>query len=228
MLYLSKKDLYERVERFRRLIGINDSAYPLDIFDLCQNKLSNIAIGKVNFKTNDLRGMAFISNNLQRENHVILVNANKTQAEINYHGTHELMHIAIQNNSGVQAFKCYDKVKPTQDFYTEWQANEGAAEFLVPYKLLLPRLKENYNKLQEDFGTYYFCENCSLLFGVSRVVMQNRLNALSYEIEQYLNGTSLDSIRILSNSQQKREGINTLSLNQLEDIRLMQSIENFK
>lgn len=41
MLYLSKKDLYERVERFRRLIGINDSAYPLDIFDLCQNKLSN-------------------------------------------------------------------------------------------------------------------------------------------------------------------------------------------
>lgn len=172
--------------------------------------------------------MAFISNNLQRENHVILVNANKTQAEINYHGTHELMHIAIQNNSGVQAFKCYDKVKPTQDFYTEWQANEGAAEFLVPYKLLLPLIKENYNKLQEDFGTYYFCENCSLLFGVSRVVMQNRLNALSYEIEQYLNGTSLDSIRILSNSQQKREGINTLSLNQLEDIRLMQSIENFK
>ena len=148
--------------------------------------------------------------------------------QINYHGTHELMHIAIQNNSGVQAFKCYDKVKPTQDFYTEWQANEGAAEFLVPYKLLLPLIKENYNKLQEDFGTYYFCENCSLLFGVSRVVMQNRLNALSYETEQYLNGTSLDSIRILSNSQQKREGINTLSLNQLEDIRLMQSIENFK
>ena len=60
------------------------------------------------------------------------------------------------------------------------------------------------------------------------MVMQNRLNALSYETEQYLNGTSLDSIRILSNSQQKREGINTLSLNQLEDIRLMQSIENFK
>ena len=98
MLYLSKKDLYERVERFRRLIGINDSAYPLDIFDLCQNKLSNIAIGKVNFKTNDLRGMAFISNNIQRENHVILVNTNKTKAEINYHATHEVMHIAMQNN----------------------------------------------------------------------------------------------------------------------------------
>ena len=48
MLYLSKKDLYERVERFRRLIGINYSAYPLDIFDLCPNKLSNIEIVKEN------------------------------------------------------------------------------------------------------------------------------------------------------------------------------------
>lgn len=225
---MSKKDLYESVNNLKNRMHINDFEYPLDIFDICQNRLVNIEIGAANFKTNDLRGMAIISENVKCENHVILVNANKSPEEINYHGTHELMHITIQHNKAGQAFKCYDKVKPTQDSYIEWQANEGAAEFLVPYRILLPLIKKNYNKMCIGFGAYDFCEVYASQFGVSPVVMQNRLNALSYEIEQYINGTPLNSIKILSHTQQIKQGIHTVSLIEKDDIRFMQSWENHR
>lgn len=225
---MSKKDLYESVNNLKNKMHVKDFEYPLNIFNICRNRLINIEIGAANFKTNDLRGMAIIAENVRRENHVILVNANKTAEEINYHGTHELMHITIQRNEAGQTFKCYDKVKPTQDSYVEWQANEGAAEFLVPYRILLPLIKKNYDKMCEGIGTYEFCEDYSSLFGVSPIVMQNRLNALSYEIEQYINGTPLNSIKILSRTQQIKRGIHIASLIEKEDIRFMQSWENYR
>ncbi len=222
---MSKKDLYESINNLKNKINLQDAEYPLDIFDICRNRLTNIEIGKVPFKTNDLRGMAVVSENPIIENHVILVNGNKTPQEMNYYGAHELIHIAIQKNKAGQTFTCYDKVKPTQDRYVEWQANEGAAEFLVPYRRLLPIIKKHYDKICVGLGTYNFCKTYSQLFGVSTVVMQNRLNSLSYEIDQYLSGTPLDDIQILSHTQQIKQGIHVLSLNDQEDFRLMQEQE---
>ncbi len=216
-MYLSKQQLYESVENFKKYLKIGIYEYPLNVFELC-DRISNVNIGKVPFKASNLRGIAVIAKN-KSENHVILVNSNKTAPEMNYYGTHELMHIAIQRNTAGQTFKCFDKVQPKQDKFIEWQANEGAAEFLVPYKVLLPLIKNNYNSMRIGAGTYSFCARFSEVFGVSPIVMEIRLESLSYEIEQYLSGVSLDKIEILSRQKQIARGLHIISLPEQEDIR---------
>lgn len=218
---MSKQQLYESIANFKKHIKISEYAYPLNIFEIC-DKISRIEIGPTPFKTNDIRGIAYVAAN-KNENNVILVNANKTKSEINYYGTHELMHIAIQRNTAGQTFKCYECVRPNQDSFIEWQANEGAAEFLVPYKVLLPLIKRNYKKMCEGIGTYEFCQNFAEAFRVTSRVMKIRLESLSYEIEQYLSGVSIDDIEILSKRKQKDRGLDITPLTVQEDVRLLLS-----
>lgn len=153
--------------------------------------------------------------------HCILVNGNKSFYEQNFHGFHELMHIPTVDQPGT-ILRCYDTVKPNQDSYIEWLANEGAAEFVVPYQLLLPMIKREIRQMITGIGTWQFCENHSYDFGVSPIVLQNRIDSLKYETYQYLNGDPLDKIEILSWNKQKQRGINVKSLVELESGRLRQ------
>lgn len=143
-----------------------------------------------------------------------------TYEEQNFHGFHELIHIYTGDPNSGQTFKCYDKVKPYQDSYIEWVANEGAAECTVPYRSLLPMIKHNYHKMTQGIGTYEFCLEAAHIFEVTPIVIQNRLNSLCYEIEQYINGAPLENIKILSKSEQQRCNIFVNSLNDLENKRL--------
>ncbi len=155
-----------------------------------------------------------------KENHVILVNSNKSFEEQNFHGFHELMHIPTANQPGT-ILSCYEKIKPNQDGYLEWLANEGAAEFTVPYKSLLPMVKDDAENMTKGSGTWYFCEKTASKFNVSPIVIQNRLETLKYETHQYLKGTSLDSIELLSKSKQDKKGIVIKSFVELENERLL-------
>ncbi len=153
--------------------------------------------------------------------HAILVNSNKSFYEQNFHGFHELMHIPTVDQPGT-ILRCYDTVKPNQDgyIYIEWLANEGAAEFVVPYQLLLPMIKDEFSDMIIGIGTWQFCEDHSDDFGVSPIVLQNRIDSLKYETYQYLNGVPFDKIEILSRNKQKQRGINVKSLVELESERL--------
>lgn len=198
---------------------INPSDYPLDIFEICK-RISNVEIQAVPFKTADLRGMVSLAQN-ESDIHCILVNSNKSFQEQNFHGFHELMHIPTVDQPGT-ILRCYDTVKPNQDSYIEWLANEGAAEFVVPYQLLLPMIKREIRQMITGIGTWQFCENHSYDFGVSPIVLQNRIDSLKYETYQYLNGVPFDKIEILSWNKQKQRGINVKSLVELESGRLRQ------
>lgn len=149
------------------------------------------------------------------QNHVILVNSNKSYEEQNFHGFHELMHIPTVDEPGT-ILRCYERLKPNQDSYLEWLANEGAAEFTVPYKMLLPLVKENYPYMTKNWGTSRFCNLYADNFSVSPIVMQNRIDSLKYEISQYVNGVPLDKIEILSNNKQRQRGIHMKSLVEIE------------
>ena len=201
----------------KQQFNINPSDYPVDIFEICK-RISNVEIQAVPFKTADLRGMVSLANNVS-EAHVILVNSNKSFQEQNFHGFHELMHIPTADQPGT-LLRCYDTVKPNQNSYMEWLANEGAAEFVVPYKLLLPMIKDEFSDMITGIGTWQFCEDHSDDFGVSPIVLQNRIDSLKYETYQYLNGVPLDKIEILSWNKQKQRGINVKSLVELESERL--------
>lgn len=87
-----------------------------------------------------MRGIVRIAKN-RDENHVILLNENKSFVEQNYHGFHELTHILTVDEPGT-TLNCFGNTRPNQNSYIEWLANEGAAEFLMPYKEILPIIRK--------------------------------------------------------------------------------------
>lgn len=129
------------------------------------------------------------------------------------------MHIPTADGPG-NILHCCEWLEPNQNSYIEWLANEGAAEFTVPYKILLPIIKLEYPNLIKGVGTTVFCNNYASSFAVSPIVMQNRIDSLKYEIEQYMCGVPLDKIEILSNRKQVDRGIVAKSLVELEHERL--------
>ncbi len=164
--------------------------------------------------------------NKSDENHVILLNENKTEAENNYHGTHEFMHIFTADDNAGKIIRCFDIVKPNQNAYTEWLANEGAAELLVPYRIFLPLVRENYESMLQDSGTYKFCQEYADHFNVSPVVLEHRLRSLKYEIYQYINGVNIDNIGIISKHEQDLRNIQVKSLIEMEDERFLSRFNN--
>lgn len=89
-------------------------------------------------------------------------------------------------------------------------------------------IKENYINMITDLGTYEFCEKNADLFNVTPTVLQNRIISLKYEIHQYLNGTNINDIQILSKNAQEHKCIFVKSLIELENERLSNWLLNFK
>ena len=190
--------------------------YPLDIFELC-DRIKNVEIAAIPFNTKNLRGIVHIAENAN-ENHVILINSNNSKLEQNYHGFHEFAHILTADEPGV-TINCLEEIKPNQTDYIEWLANEGAAELVMPYKEILPYIKEGikyYDKCT-SCPVYALTSDMSSKFGVTSTVAQYRITSLSYEIWQYLNGTPIERIRILSHSEQQRRNIKIESLFDIEN-----------
>ena len=176
---MNKSNLYKCINFHKNQLSITSRDYPLNIFDICTQKISNVKIDAVPFKTDNLRGMVSISPN-KNENHVILVNGNKSIEEQNYYGFHELCHIITVDRPGT-TISCFDRVLPNQDSYLEWLANEGAAEFIMPYKYILRDVKECSSYFDNySFPIWELTEILSKKYGVSTTVAQNRLNSLSY------------------------------------------------
>ena len=199
---------------------------PFNVFEIC-SALKRTDIRTCPFTTKGLRGIATIANNPSDIN-CILVNSNLSFVEQNFHGIHELIHIVTCPKNSGQTFSCFETVKPNQNSYIEWVANEGAAELLIPYRKLLPIIKKKYPALIQDLGTYSFCEEYADVFSVTPTVLQHRIDSLKYEISQYISGTDIDSIQILSKKAQENRGIYIKSLVDLENDRLASWFSNFK
>lgn len=220
---MNKSELYAAIDKLRLNLDY-DNARPISSFELF-SRCRNILLYENDFKTTGLRGMVFIGD--ISKPHVIILNSNRNIVEKNYDEAHELMHIFFHRNISLQTFQCIDSPKFTQNSYLEWQANEGAAELLVPYRALLPLVKEmycGYFEAEKTFGLHPFCEWASQKFFVTARVIEIRLNSLKYEIDQYLNGVPIDNIQILSNNQQQKRGIIVQSLAEKEDIKLSKAL----
>ena len=159
------------------------------------------------------------------DDHVILINSNMSFESQNFHGFHELVHIPTVDTQGM-VLKCFEKILPTQDPYIEWLANEGAAEFLVPYQILLPLIRNEVKDMMQGIGTYEFCLRHSADFLVTPIVIEHRIDSLRYEIYQYLKGIPLDEIELLSKTQQEKLGIKVKSLVEIENERLTDMLES--
>lgn len=159
----------------------------------------------------------------------IIVNSNLSYEEQNFHGLHEFIHLICREKYRGQTFNCFDKVKPNQNPYIEWVANEGAAELALPYKDVLPFIKDTLPTLEKEmFPVSKMSRMLAKSHLVSPAVVQNRLDNLKYELFQYLNGIPLNEVQILSRKSQAIYGIQVDSLEQIENKRLMDRISSRK
>lgn len=212
--FLTKENLYNKVIALKQNLGIPKYEHCIDTIKICK-QIPNLRIDYIPFNTIGLKGMSYIGN--LKENDVILLNSNQLPSEKNFICCHELMHLNLHREGPKRIFNCFDKVKPNQSNFLEWEANEGAAELLVPYELLLPLLKQNKDNLNTSFGIRKIKRDFSSYFNVTETVIKYRFESLKYEINQYLNGIPLNEIKILSLNKQREKGINIKSLNDIED-----------
>lgn len=208
----AKANLYAYVNRLRDNLGLSYESYPINTVELC-SRMGNVDIQYHAFKSNGFCGAVLIGD----ISNTIILNSNRSESEINFDCGHETLHLTKHRAEGIDCFSCMElKVRrePSVRYY-EWEANEGAAELLVPMGLLLPQIRSNYSLLKKWKDFYYFKEELASYYNVSEAVISFRFESLKYEIDQYINGTEIEDIKILSHTAQSRFGINVKSLNDI-------------
>lgn len=211
--HCTKAELYQSIRILRHQCNISEKNGPLDLISLCEN-LPNLALGFPPFKTPGLKGISCLSTDGGPD--IILLNGNLSWRENNFTCGHELIHVTLHRDGPAKSFNCFERARPNQDRFLEWQANEGAAELLLPARFLLPRIKERFSQLQTWQDFVHFKGELAETFRITEAVVTFRFESLKYEISQYLSGIPLEEIRLLSSSKQQEAGIHIKSLNDLE------------
>lgn len=209
MRYCTKKALYNFVASLKNKFGVSDNLYPLDLGYLEDISSKYLSLELASFKTRGLCGVAFIGD---KEDTVIL-NSERSENEQLFDFSHELVHLSAHRHVG--AFQCFDKVKPAQNSFLEWQANEGAAEITVPYKLFIPQFVDRVRECGDSWFDYIGLKwELADEFGVTPAIISYRIDNLRYEISQYEKGISIGDLQLKSNTQLIKEGIIISSYNQ--------------
>ena len=183
MLY-DKRVLYTKLED-----KLSDSdlryEFPLDIKALVRKEAIEVqyysfdseAIGAVLVKGEQKSG--------------ILVNSNKPAAEQRFDLAHELIHFWFHPAKASFSFQN----PQSRDREKEWQANEGAAQLLLPYDDFIPRfiqtaryVEENHEPPEEIYSSL------ARFYQVLPVVVDYRARNLESEILQYLSGVPIKKV----------------------------------
>ena len=123
------------------------------------------------------------------------LNARRSPAGRNFDCMHELIHYWMHNRD---TFYCLENISS----HIEWQANEGAAQFLMPYQSFIPNYcrfhDKFYSKLPPDQAYRAQIAALAAHYMVGELAVKFRLERLKNEIAQYINGTAVKNIRIIS------------------------------
>lgn len=206
---LTKAELYKKVWRLKRSLGYSELEYGMDLVN--DLKRMHVKIETVPFKTNGLRGMSVVGDKDNCD--IILLNSCRTQAEQNFDCGHETLHLNLHRHLDRKTFNCFDGPTANQDPYLEWQANEGAAEFLIPSYIFIPMVRRTINYDMPQCEIDRFKNEAATKFKVPASVIGHRLDNLKYEILQYFIGGDIRHITFESLSRQESNGKYIRSLN---------------
>ncbi|MDD6046084.1 MAG: ImmA/IrrE family metallo-endopeptidase [bacterium] len=202
-----KQSLYLSVDRIRDKLGISHDARGVDIRSVAESVL-NLEVRVLPFKTPGLHGIACLGFNGDPD--IILLNSARNTIEQRFDFSHELYHCAYHRRAQQAMFSCYETIGKQQNPFAEWQANEAAAELVLPYRAFLPAIKAR--KLRDSHSIDCFVAGSAMRFCVTQQNVVIRLESLKYEIYQYLNGVPLEELEFLTRNEQERRGIRVESL----------------
>lgn len=203
--FWTKSDLYNRVDNLMEQLDLSYKDYPLDSITIAKKFCVNLTLMQVSeFK--NLCGILYHGHNST----FIGLNANRTPEMQNFDCMHELIHYFLHEDLEEASCLSLEDNSVTQNDFYEWQANEGAAQALVPYQLFIPEYVEIMLKNKKDILGY----NNDILakkFNVSEHVIINRIKGLQYEIYQYFcNNCPIENIKILSYRKLKERNFDQL------------------
>lgn len=184
-------------------------------------KSKGVIVEECPFKTHGLRGMAVPADLYSTQKDIIILNSFRSTKEKNFDCAHESIHITFHWKIHKSPFSCYDKIIANQDSYLEWQANEGAAEYLVPYKIFIPLAVDKWDLLSTIYPgdmENAFLKPMSDLFNVPTSVIRIRLISLKAEIEQYINGVPLENLHFYSNNELIKNDMKVYSIFDIQEI----------
>lgn len=198
---MTKSELYEKIECLSHSYSISlEQRVGFDPFSFAQ-QFADLAIIIWPFLTSKIFAILF-----KDDFSTMVLNRNRDLLSIKFDCMHELIHYFWHDKN---IYHCtYKNGKAEIKYYYEWEANEGAAEFLVPYKILIPLIfQDGYILLNKNI----IIEKLSKIFKVSEAVIELRLATLEYEIYQYSKGVPLNEIELLSKRQQEIKKITFVS-----------------
>lgn len=205
--YLSKKSLYTTIDYIRTQLGIDLDDHP-DKYKFYSDELAKVVnIELVQFDSKRLCGL-IVKNELPKQSTVI-INSSKSSDSQKFALMHELVHF-FAHPIPKKPFLCDESNKSDP---LEWQANEGSAEILVPYRIFIPRIADLIRKCSDYMDYVSVSYILADEFATSVPIITNRMNSLVYEINQYIEGIPLDRIKILSKSKREKLNLKVKSLN---------------
>lgn len=199
MKFLSKSELYSAVEVLREEYG-ELSAEP---FALAESLGIKIAVYR--FDSRRFSGALMKGKNMSQ----IIINAWRSPEARRFTAAHELIHYFFHASDN---FFCSEDCAVTA---LEWQANEGAAELLIPYKKFLPAFR--------NIRSLYISDSEKALrvlaksFGATPAMVRTLIQSLSPEIAQFESGVPLSKIRLVSKSHFQKTALPSVDISAEEE-----------
>ena len=207
---ITKEKLYNGVHLLKLRQYFNPNQYGMDV--VAFTKGEGVLVEELRFKTKGLRGMAVPSHSDKPD--IILLNKYRNSYEHNIDCAHEMMHLSFHSHLHKKTFNCFNAITANQDMFIEWQANEGSAEYCVPYMVFVPMVCEDYSNLEKyDISLFQeYCYQLGRTFNVPATVIDYRMRNLKWEIWQHLQGVPIENVELLSGKELRKRNIRIKSI----------------
>ncbi|MDR2166725.1 MAG: ImmA/IrrE family metallo-endopeptidase [Clostridiales bacterium] len=199
--FLNRAGLYDMVSGKAAALGLNMAApnYRIDAMQLAMQVCLNLKIEMLNFKETKICGILYKGENST----TIGLNARRSLFGQNFDCMHELIHYWFHDR---RHFWCtpYDDSLSHKNFeaHLEWQANEGAAQFLMPYQSFIPNYSDFhdhfYARLSPENAQNAIIDHLAKSYLVGQKAVEYRINGLEKEITQFVKGIQIPQIKIIS------------------------------
>jgi len=202
--FMTKLDVYNMADVVRVELG-KSARKPLDPFSVVYKYPDTLGIKFHRFDSEKIGGF-IVKNDPQYDKSFIILNATKPPESKKFNCCHELVHFF---KHPCDSYTCASYLNNSDPF--EYQANECAAELLIPYRDAVPFIAAQWEealsvvKTDPQFGDLPFGFipiRISKRYGVSEKIAEYRITSLDYEVFQYFNGTDIDRLQIVSRRKQ--------------------------
>ena len=179
MALMTRSALYHRIDSMRRKYGIRGVFDPYAFLEA-----QKIPLALHRFTDGHLHGVLVRTG----RRYGIILDTRLTPAEQRFTLTHEIVHFELHRGEpGAAAF---------HNSSDEYQADEGAAELLMPYRDFLPRAAAMRRKFLSDQTAALILLAAHYRLDCEQV--RRRLKSLAYELSLYRKGVPVSEIKPLS------------------------------